>query len=400
MRIDKMKKLLFVINSLTIGGSEKSLVSILNLIDFSKYTVDLLMLKVGEEFDKYIPEQVNILPIPKYYSYLYDNNLDIALVEKLRFKLCRYKCSIKLKLNGKLMKRQNNQQIFYENQKKLLNELEKKYDVAIAYAQGFPTYFIVDKVKANKKFAWINCDYTATAYDKELDKLYYDKIDKIIAVSEAGKKSIVNVNKDYEKKIEIIKDIVNPKLIQDMSKEKINELDYNEFNIVTVARLVVGYKGYDLAIKAAKLLKDEGYNFKWYAIGEGNDRDKINRLIQENKVEDRFILLGSRDNPYPYMKNCSLYVQPSRIEGFGLTVIEAKILKKPIVCTNFSTSKELIKHKFDGLIVEIDEKSIFNGIKSYINSIDLKEKIINQLNNQRPYNTLNELSKIYELINS
>ena len=87
-----------------------------------------------------------------------------------------------------------------------------------------------------------------------MDKLYYDKIDKIIAVSEAGKKSIVNVNKDYEKKIEIIKDIINPKLIEDMSKEKINELYYKEFNIVTVARLIVGYKGYDLAIKAAKLL--------------------------------------------------------------------------------------------------------------------------------------------------
>lgn len=395
-----MKNILFVINSLTIGGSEKSLVSLLNLIDFSKYTVDLLMLKVGEEFDKYIPKQVNILPIPKYYSYLYNNNLDIPLVEKLRFKLCRYKCSIELKLNGKLTKMKNNQQIFFENQKKLLDELEKRYDVAIAYAQGFPTYFIVDKVRANKKFAWINCDYTATAYDKELDKLYYDKIDKIIAVSEAGKKSIVNVNKDYEKKIEIIKDIVNPKLIENMSKEKIHELDDKEFNIVTVARLVVGYKGYDLAIKAAKLLKDEGYNFKWYAIGEGHDRGKINRLIQENKVEDRFILLGSRDNPYPYMKECNLYVQPSRREGFGLTVIEAKILKKPIVCANFSTSKELIKDKVDGLVVEIDEKSIFNGIKDYINNIDLKEKIIDQLNNQKPYNTLNELSKIYKLINS
>lgn len=395
-----MKKLLFVINSLTIGGSEKSLVSLLNLIDFSKYTVDLFMLKTGEEFDKYIPKQVNVLPIPKYYSYLNGNKLNISMMKKAKFKICRYKCSIKLILNGKLSRIKNNQQIFYENQKKLLESLDKEYDVAIAYAQGFPTYFIADKVKANKKITWINCDYTATAYDKKLDKLYYDKIDKIIAVSDAGRKSIINVNRDYEEKIEVIKDIVNPKLIEAMSKESINELNTKELKIITVARLVEGYKGYDLAIKAAKLLNDEGYKFKWYAIGEGPDRDKIKKLILENKLDDKFILLGSRDNPYPYMRECDIYVQPSRIEGFGLTVIEAKILRKPIVCTNFSTSKELIKHEVDGLIVDINEKSILNGIKSYINHIKLKGKILENLNNQTQYNTINEIDKFYELINT
>lgn len=395
-----MKKLLFVINSLTIGGSEKSLVSLLNLIDFSKYNVDLLMLKTGEGFDKYIPEKVDILPIPRYYAYLNDRKLNISLMKKIKFKICRYKCSIKLKLNGKLIKIKNNQQIFYENQKNLLESLDKKYDVAIAYAQGFPTYFIVDKVNANKKIAWINCDYTATAYDKKLDKLYYDKIDKIIAVSDAGKKSIINVNRDYEKKIEVIKDIVNPELIETMSKESITELNIKELKIITVARLVEGYKGYDLAIKAAKLLNDEGYKFKWYAIGEGPDRDKIKKLILENKIDDKFILLGSRDNPYPYMRACDIYVQPSRAEGFGLTVIEAKILKKPIVCTNFSTSKELIKHGVDGLIVDINEKSILNGIKSYINNIKIKDKILENLNNQTQYNTINEMDKFYELINN
>lgn len=392
-----MKRILFVINSLAIGGSEKSLVSLLNLIDYSKYEVDLLMLKKGEPFDKYIPQEVNILDIPDYYRFLTGDSKNINLYKKTLYMISRYKSSIELRLNGKLNKKINNQQIFYRNQKRILDKLSTKYDVAIAYAQGFPTYFVAEKVESDKKLAWINCDYTATLYDKDLDKKFYDRIDNIIAVSESGKKSIVNVNNDYEGKIKIIKDIVNPNLIKEMAEESIGELDEEEINILTVARIVKGYKGYDLAVKAAGLLKDEGYKFKWYAIGDGPDKEQIEELIKENNVEDEFVLLGSRDNPYPYMKKCNIYVQPSRVEGFGLTVAEAKILRKPIVCTNFRTAKELINNNIDGLIVNINEKSISDGIKMYMENRGLKGRIINNLNNNEPYTTMGELDKIYKL---
>lgn len=392
-----MKKILFVINSLTIGGSEKSLVSLLNLIDYSKYEVDLQMLKKGEPFDKYIPKEVNILDIPDYYRFLTGDSKNINLYKKILYMISRYKSSIELRLNGKFDKKINNQQIFYRNQKRILDKLPTKYDVAIAYAQGFPTYFVAEKVEADKKLAWINCDYTATLYDKSLDKKYYDRIDNIIAVSENGKKSIVNVNNDYENKVKIIKDIVNPNLIKEMAKESIEELDEKDINILTVARVVKSYKGYDLAVKAARLLKDEGYKFKWYAIGDGPDKEQIENLIKENKIEDEFILLGSKDNPYPYMKKCNIYVQPSRVEGFGLTVVEAKILKKPIVCTNFETAKEIINNNIDGLIVNIHEKSIVNGIKMYMKNEVFKNKIINNLNNNEPYTTIGELDKICRL---
>lgn len=392
-----MKKILFVINSLTIGGSEKSLVSLLNLIDYSKYEVDLQMLKKGEPFDKYIPKEVNILDIPDYYRFLTGDSKNINLYKKILYMISRYKSSIELRLNGKFDKKINNQQIFYRNQKRILDKLPTKYDVAIAYAQGFPTYFVAEKVEADKKLAWINCDYTATLYDKSLDKKYYDRIDNVIAVSENGKKSIVNVNNDYENKVKIIKDIVNPNLIKEMAKESIEELDEKDINILTVARVVKSYKGYDLAVKAARLLKDEGYKFKWYAIGDGPDKEQIENLIKENKIEDEFILLGSKDNPYPYMKKCNIYVQPSRVEGFGLTVVEAKILKKPIVCTNFETAKEIINNNIDGLIVNIHEKSIVNGIKMYMKNEVFKNKIINNLNNNEPYTTIGELDKICRL---
>lgn len=395
-----MKKILFVINSLTIGGSEKSLVSLLNTLDYSKYSVDLLMIKKGEEFDKYIPKQVNVLKVPEYYQYLHNTLKIKSIIKKVRYSICRYKCSIELRINGKIKNKINNQQIFYKNQKSILDLLPDEYDVAIAYAQGFPTYFIVDKVIANKKIAWINCDYTATLYDKKVDKEFYDKIDKIIAVSEAGRNSIINVNKEYENKIEVIKDIVNPKLITDMANEENVNFDGNNINIVTVARLVQGYKGYDLAIKAAKLLKDSGQGFKWYSVGDGHDRKKIETLIKENNVEKYFILLGAKENPYPYMKAADIYVQPSRKEGFGLTVIEAKILKKLIVSTNFETSKEIINNKVDGLIVGQDSKELYNGIITYIDNKELVNKIENNLDLEKPYNSILEIEKIYKIINN
>lgn len=395
-----MKSILFIINSLTIGGSEKSLISLLGFIDYSKYKVDLLMLKKGEAFDKFIPNEVNILEVPEYYKYLQGNLRNIKIKNRFKYRFIRYKCSLDLRLNGRKGKIRNNQQIFYENQKNILEKINKNYDIAISYAQGFPTYLLADKINANKKIAWINCDYSATMYDKDLDKYYYDKVDKIIAVSESGKKSIIRVNKEYENKIEVIKDIVNPDLIIKMSEDSINEINNLEFNIVTVARLVEGYKGYDIAVEACKILKDKGYKFKWYAIGEGHDREKIENRIKHNNLEKEFILLGSKDNPYPYMKKCNLYVQTSRKEGFGLTVVEAKILKKPIVCTNFATAKEIINNNIDGLIVKTDVKSLSEGIIKMIEDKEFYNNISKELMDKKVYSSINQINKFYNVINN
>ncbi|MEG1312473.1 MAG: glycosyltransferase [Romboutsia sp.] len=395
-----MIKLLFVINSLTIGGSEKSLVSLLDLIDYSKYEVDLFMLKKGEAFDKYIPAEVNVLDIPDYYRYINNENIKKSNIIKIKYSICRYKSSLELRLNGKIKKLLNNQQIFYKNQRNVLDNLTKKYDVAIAYAQGFPTYFVADKVNAIKKLAWINCDYKTTSYDKNMDKIFYDKIDKIIAVSKVCKDSIIAVNKIYEEKIEVIMDIVNPELIEMMSNSNVEEFDSNKINILTVARLVVHHKGYDVAVMAAKILKDKKIGFKWYVVGEGSDRHEIEKLIEKNNLEENFILLGSRDNPYPYMKSCDIYVQPSRYEGFGLTVIEAKVLKKTIVCSNFNTVKELINNEVDGLVVGMKSDNLAVGIMRVISDIEFQNRIKYNLNNSEKYNSMSEIEKIYKLIES
>lgn len=394
-----MKKILFVINSLTIGGSEKSLVSLLNLIDYSKYNVDLMMFKSGKEFDKYIPKQVKILEEPKYYRYISGNGrLKLSIIEKIKYYTCRYKTSISLRLNSKRENPINTEQVLYKNHKKVIKCIDKNYDIAIAYSQGMPTYFVVDNVNANKKIAWINCDYATTIYDKEFDYEYYKKIDKIIVVSQTIKESIITLKPEYKKKLEVILDIVDPKLIDKMSKEEVEINNRNNYiNILTVGRLVINHKGYDLAIEAAKQLKENGYKFKWYVVGAGPDQKEIENMINKNSLKDNFILLGKRGNPYPYMRSCDIYVQPSRKEGFGLTVIEAKILKKPIVCTNFNTAKELINNNVDGLIVDINSKKLFNGIVKYIEDNEFKNNICKNLNNNKSYSSIKEIEKVCNL---
>lgn len=389
-----MKKILFVINSLTIGGSEKSLISLLNTLDYTKYEVDLQMLKKGKEFDKYIPKEVKILDVPKYYKYIegeYTRN-------KFKYFCTRVKTKVFLLKNKYSKKKINAEQILFHNQKNSLEKNMKKYDVAIGYAQGFPTYYIVEKVEAKKKISWINCDYARTMYDKDLDYKYYKTIDKMVVVSNSIKESVRNIKEDYKEKLEVILDIVNPELIEKMSIENTKKIYDKKFiNILTVGRIAYA-KGHEKIIETSVLLKTNGYKFKWHIVGDGPNRKMIEDLIEKNNLQEEIILWGSQENPYIYMKDCDLYVQPSIKEGFGLTVVEAKILKKFIICTNFTTAKELIKNEVDGLIVNLDPIDIYEGIKRFLEDDILGNNIRKNLSLQKQYNSMDEIKKIEKIL--
>ena len=313
--------------------------------------------------------------------------------------LYRLKTTLNLRINNISKKAIHSEQVVYKSINSILNPLDKKYDIAIAYNQGFPTYLVADKVQAYKKLAWINCNYVKTMYDKDLDNKFYNQIDKIIVVSQFIYDSMSKMKYGYKDKMKIILDIIDPKLIINMSLEKEpKELkDIDEFKILTVGRLAT-VKGYDLAVKAANLLKNNSFKFKWFIIGEGAERKYIEDLIIKYNLENEVILLGAKPNPYPYMKMCDLYVQTSRKEGFGLTVMEAKILKNVIVATNFDTINELLSDKIDGVIVEQNENSIYEAIKQIINNNACYNEIKSNVEKLIPYSSVNEINKFYEEI--
>ena len=170
----------------------------------------------------------------------------------------------------------------------------------------------------------------------------------------------------------------------------------NEKILVSVGRLSYE-KGFDIAVKACKILKDNGMKIKWVLVGEGTERSLLEKLINENQLKDEFLLIGASYNPYKYLSKADIYVQPSRFEGKSIAMDEAKILNKPIVATNFSTVKDQITDKVDGVITEMNSEDLARGIMKLLFDSNLKISIENNLKKLK-LGTESEIYKLYDLI--
>lgn len=391
-----MKNILFVIDSLNSGGAEKSLVSLLNLFDYKKYNVDLLMFSPVGLYLPLLPKEVNLLEQPKFIKM---QKFGIqSLVKNGDFKelLIRLDTSISLR-NPFYNKELHTSQIIWRSISKCIDKLDKKYDIAIAYSQGIPTYYVAEKVKADKKLCWINTDYKIAPYNKKFDEKYYDQYDNVIAVSDYNKDVFINEMPGAKQKTKVIYDIVSPEFIKTMALHNggFND-DFDGLRILTIGRLVES-KGFDMAIEACYKLIQEGYKVKWYAIGEGNLLNRLKRKVKEFGLEDIFKFLGTHQNPYTFLEQSDIYVQPSRFEGFGLAIAEARILKKPIVATNFTVIHNQIRNKENGIIVEMNSESIYKGVKQLIEDQNLKSFLFENLNKEK-IGTEQEIKKVYSLI--
>lgn len=357
-----MKQLVFVIESLDLGGAEKSLVTLLQNIDYEKYAVDLILFKKGGIFEKLVPREVTII---------YNNSLKLDLLERIQYKLRKEFNSHDL----------HHAQLFWQIIQSNFKLEAKEYDIAFAYSQGFTTYFVDRYIKARKKFAWLNTDYQKTGYKIEFDYPFYKNYDKVVAVSPEAKltleKELNRIQKNLS--IKIIKDISDKKIIKQKSNEPLpTAFKTDTVNIVTVGRLSKD-KGLHLAVESCKKLIDKGYFIHWYIVGEGIERAALEALIKKEELTNNITLTGMTDNPYPYMKACAIYVQTSLFEGLGLTVIEAASLNKPIVCTNFPTVYGTLKDGETGLIAEMNSESLTDKIELLLNDSDLKNRLVTNL---------------------
>ncbi|MDH4423930.1 glycosyltransferase [Bacillus cereus] len=393
-----MKKILFVIDSLNSGGAEKSLVSLFTLFDYQKYEVDLLMFSPTGLYLPLLPQEINILDAPVLISN--QHNGIKYLIKNKNFKelYIRIRTSISLRVpyNKKNM---HNAQISWKWMSKYIDILNEKYDVAIAYSQGIPTYFVAEKVKADKKICWVNTDYKIAPYNKKIDAKYYEQYDNVVAVSDYNKTIFINEMPSAREKISVIYDIVSPNLIKSMASQDDGFDDgFDGLRILTIGRLVDA-KGYDMAIEACYKLKKQGYKLKWYVIGEGNLKSKLENMIKEFHLEETFILLGTFQNPYVFLKQCDVYVQPSRFEGYGLALAEAKVLQKPIVSTNFTVVHNQIKDRENGVIVTMNSDAVYEGIRGIIEDNHLREYLCENLGNE-DMGTEGEIKKLYSIIES
>jgi glycosyltransferase involved in cell wall biosynthesis len=378
------KDILFIMNNLHCGGAEKALISLLQKIDYNHYNVDLLLFKQEGIFLNKLPSNVQLLKQPIEYSY-FDMPLKNAIKENLKegrvgLAISRIKAGFVFKFEKNRARCEQRTWRYISNS---LVELNKKYDIAIGFLEKNPIYFCVDKVKADKKIGFIHTDYDHLGMDETLDIHYFEKLDSLITVSDSCAQVLKKRFPMFTEKIRVLKNIVSSQLIKHLAVDDYSpKLNENSLKIVSVGRLHYT-KGFDMAVEACNRLLGKGYDIYWYIVGEGEERKNLERLIQNNSLENRFMLVGLKENPYPYIKNADIYVQTSLFEGNCITVTEAKILNKPIVSTNFDAIYEQLVHGRNGLIVDKDPDSICRGIVTLINNPQLRKKLTKHLSTEK-----------------
>lgn len=393
------KTLLFVIDSLNVAGAEKSLVTLLTMLDYSRYSVDLMLFAHGGELEQLLPHEVNVLE-PLHFTKFGELGLANAFFHSLKkfdFRMFSARMRYSTKIRRRKYSNPQKARVFWECVSNVIEENPKTYDVAISYAQGVPTFYVAEKVKAKQKYAWVNVSYKLNEPDKNFQKAFYDCFQKIIAVSDSTKSVLLETFPCFSKRVEVIYDINHPDFITKMAENGESYNDHFEgIKILTVGRLA-HQKGYDVALQACKKLSETGINFRWYALGKGPLESEIQQFIRKNDLTDHFILLGVKANPYPFIKNADLYVQTSRFEGFGLAIAEARMLNIPVVTTRFDAVYNQMVDGKNGLVVDMNADAVCDGILKMINDQALREEIIKYLRTEKKGN-VEEIDKFYQMI--
>lgn len=392
-------KLLFIMPSLSAGGGEKSLINLLSVIDYEHYEVDLFLFQHEGLFMEYIPKEVRLLPLPTSYQEFSQSIFHAMISYLLRGKPKSAYDRVKYSLINRRNRHPSiNEQLSWRYVSSYFPYISQNYDAAIGFLEKTSNYFCVDKVHAKRKIGWIHNDYDKLGMDPMYDIKYFKRLDHIVTVSEECENVLVQRFPCQKEKISLMYNIVSPTMIQHMAEDLLEE-DEQESEVtqlLTIGRLHE-QKGYEIAIQACYLLVQEGYNVRWKVIGEGEERSKLNALIESYGLQNHFQLIGLRKNPYPYIRQADIYVQTSKYEGKSIAIDEAKILNKPIVVTNFSTAKDQIENGVDGFIVEMNAIAIADGIKKLINDETLKDTFRYNLS-QQCLGTEEEIMKLYEMV--
>lgn len=399
------KDILFIISTLRCGGAEHALVSLLNVLDYKKYNVDLMILcREGMFYRNAIPEQVNVIEP--------DLSISAVLEPTMKNMLhCLKKCELTYiwmhtkRIIGRILNNKGVQGNIWSNYWKKYGRyvhcLEKEYDASIGYLEGLSNYFCIDKVSAKCKIGWIHTNYTDSAQNKKMDQEYFPKFDYMVTMSEPASETLKREFPEISNQIHTIHNILDKKEVMHLAQEYVEEIEKKDEEIVLVSvGNILPAKGYDMAVEACKKLVQSGAKIKWYIVGREDQAETIKKKIEEYNLKETFILLGMKKNPYKYMNISDIYVQCSRYEGFSTTIREAKMLCKPIVATDCQGINDQIENGINGTLVDMNAESICQGILELVNDKKIMEEYTTKLmEDSKNENDMNiELKKLYDLI--
>lgn len=311
------KSILFIMPSMDVGGTERAFISLINNMPFNGASVDLCLLKRGGAFEK-----------------LLRKDLSIISWEKAR---------------------------------------KKTYTTAVSFAQYISPEKWVDAISANKKIQWIHFDPKGDNNRFNVNRAW-KKIDAYVTVSEAAKLNFILCFPQFTSKVRAIYNIVDNDLIRKDAQAPCANMTYGDgtVSVVTLARLH-RLKALDRAVRIHARLEREGIHFRWYVFGEGNERESLEKAIQSAHLKKRFFLMGNTLNPYPYLAHADIVALFSLEESYGLAMIEAKILHRPLIMTKTAAAKEIIDHNTTGLIVDQTDEAIYQGLRRLILNKPLRE---------------------------
>lgn len=356
----QQKKLLFVCYGLGIGGIERCLVNLLNILPEDEFDVDLLVLNPEYALKDQIRRKVNFLDA---FSYIYNTEFTMGEIRR-RGGLWKYRRMllpyldhrVRIKLGLPLWT--------------TFRPLEKHYDVAVAYSQnGLAPYYVADKVTADRKVLWYhNGAYEKTGKDYALDRQYYPKFDYVVTVSRYCEEMLRERFPCLREKTLVLYNICDSKSVLRGAEAFFPEGFSGEAaHIVTVGRLAPE-KGPDLALEVCRLLREEGRKIVWHWVGDGPMMKTIRAQAAQMGLGDCFRLEGDQTNPYPYMKYAKIYVQPSYYESYSATVSEAMVLCKPIVITGVGGMRDRLTNGVTGQVVPVSAQALVEAIGQLLDS--------------------------------
>lgn len=361
------KKILFVSEALWIGGIETALVNLLNRMDYEKYDVTLLLrwaIFDGDMRQK-VPTQCRIVTFDREngqyrYARLYHLTEESENPSGLHKAMMWAVPMIKW----------------------IENRLYIRYVKSQMRGERFDTCVIYSDVAAETGVRAIQADkYLLFYHHGAMRKVWHDEIgyrkaDKIIAVSSAVEQKLRSFRPKYADKMMTLHNLTDVEGIRAKGVEPVPEIFPEEkFNIVSCGR-VSHEKGMDLAVEAcAELVKLGHENLHWWIVGGGPAEDEVRAKIAELRMEDYVTMLGMKSNPYPYIKQADLYVQPSRFEGYPMTILEALILGQPVVSTNNSGAKEILQYGVTGVLCDISAQSIADKVHGLLKHFEVLEEL-------------------------
>ena len=400
--MNKKKKIFIMNHAMELGGAERSLIGLLNEIDTDEYDVDLFLLRHEGELIQAIPDKINLLPQVKTYTVLARPMKNTLLEGHIMLTLARVIGKVAAKLYDRVHGYTDSGVALEYSHKftaPLLPQINpnKEYDLAISFLT--PHYYVAEKVKAKKKIAWIHTDYSKVQINKLSEIKMWNQYDYIISISDAVTAGFLGVFPELKQKIRLIENIL-PKSLIDVQKNAFsveNEMEDKGVRLLSIGRYCSA-KNFDNIPEICSKISCVGNDVYWYIIGFGPDEKLIKDKIRQFRMENRVILLGKKENPYPYIDACDLYIQPSRYEGKSVTVREAQMLGKPVVITEYATSSSQLQNGVDGIIVPLNNDLCAHGIEALLAQPEKIDMLIDNCK-KNDYSNSKEITKLYKIIN-